>query len=282
MRILITGADGRLGRALVQRLTPQHEVIPTDQPQLDFTNFQATRAFFHDKRPDMVLHCGALTAVDYCAEHPAEALRVNGLGTKYLALASQAVGASLLYVSSNEVFDGRNTGSIGEYDAPAPINPYGYSKWVGEQAVRQHLTRFYIVRTSWLFAHGGRNFIHAILDRAQSGAPLRVVVNEVAAPTYNEDLADAICALITTDCYGIYHLVNAGRASRWAFARQILDFLGHDQRPIEKISAAQYPRSSTPPEYAVLANHAGTALGITLRPWQEALRAFLQREGLLS
>jgi dTDP-4-dehydrorhamnose reductase len=219
--------------------------------------------------------------VDYCAQHPDEALLINGYGTKNLALACAEIGATMLYVSTNEVFDGQNRADQREYDPPRPINAYGYSKWVGEQAIRDHLQRFYIVRTSWLFAHGGRNFIQAILERQQNGLPLRVVINEVASPTYTNDLAQGIMALMATGHYGIYHLVNEGRASRWQFARQILDSLGHQATPIEKIALAEYPRPSTPPEYSILQNTAAAALGIRLRPWQEALAAFLQAEGLI-
>jgi dTDP-4-dehydrorhamnose reductase len=281
MRILITGAKGRLGSQLAERLRPLHPIITVDIDELDFTDRLQVQRFMRQESPELVLHCGALTAVDYCAEHPNEALRVNGFGTKNIALACQDVQAAMLYVSTNEVFDGRNTGTIREYDAPRPVNAYGYSKWVGEQMICHHLTRFYIIRTSWLFAHGGRNFIQAIIDRAKQGQPLRVVVNEVAVPTYTNDLAEAILQLIETGVYGIYHLVNEGRASRWMFARKILDFIGLEQVEVEKISAAEYPRPSTPPEYSVLLNTAAANLGIKLRPWEDALSAFLEREGLM-
>lgn len=281
MRILITGAKGRLGSRLLELLQPAHEVIGMDIDTLDFTDFHALREGVRQIQPELVLHCGAMTAVDECALKPDEALRVNGYGTKNVALACLEVDAAMLYVSTNEVFDGRNTGDILEYDPVCPANPYGYSKMVGEQAVRDHLRKFYIVRTSWLFAHGGSNFIHAILKRAREGQPLRVVVNEVASPTYNYDLAEALVKLISTQQYGTYHLVNEGRASRWMFARKILDLMGWESMDIEKISSAEYPRPSTPPEYSVLKNTAAAALGITLRPWQEALLAYLQHEGLL-
>jgi dTDP-4-dehydrorhamnose reductase len=283
MRVFVTGANGRLGSLLCQLLAahPENNILGTDLDTLDFTDAKAIQAALGDFKPDWVLHCGAMTAVDEAALNPDEALRVNGFGTKNVALACEAVGAALLYISTNEVFDGQNTGVIREYDAPHPANAYGYSKWVGEQIIRDHLTRFAIVRTSWLFAHGGRNFIQAILGRAQEGLPLRVVVNEVAAPTYTDDLAEAILKLLETDQYGIYHLVNEGRASRWKFARRILDMTGFSAVEIEKIVAAEYPRPSAPPEYSVLLNSAAAHLGITLRPWEEALEAFLAKEGLL-
>ncbi len=281
MRVLVTGAKGRLGREIIARLPQNSLVTATDIDELDFTQPQQVDDLMARTRPELVIHCGAMTAVDACAQDPSEANRVNGYGTKTLALACLRYDAALLYISTNEVFDGQNVRAYDEYDRPNPANAYGYSKWLGEQAIRDHLQRFYIVRTSWLFAHGGRNFIQAILARAAVGQPLRVVVNEVAAPTYTNDLAEAIVALVATQTYGIYHLINAGRASRWAFAREILNQAGYADTPIEKIAAAQYQRPSTPPEYSVLRNTAAAQLGITLRPWQAALTAFLEVENKL-
>jgi len=281
MRILITGADGRLGSALAERLAPHHTLMLTDQHNLDITDPSAVREQFADHTPDLVLHCAAMTAVDECARHPEKANAINGYGTKHIVLACQAQHIPMVYVSTNEVFDGTYTGFVHEYAPQNPINAYGYSKWMGEQIVRDHLSQFYIVRTSWLFAHGGRNFVQAIAQRAKDGHPMKVVINEVATPTYTDDLADGIVRLIATEQYGIYHLVNEGRASRWQFAREILNLMGMQDTPIEKITAAEYPRPSSPPEYSVLANTAAKALGITLRPWQAALQDFMQKEGWL-
>lgn len=275
MRILITGANGQLGGALCRTLqSDQHTVIGADLDTMDITQPQAVRTVFQAHRPELVIHCAALTAVDYCAEHPDEALAVNGFGTHTVALACQSFGAAMLYVSTNEVFDGLSREPYREYDPPHPINPYGYSKWVGEQVVRELVERHYIVRTSWLFSHGGRNFAQTILRLAAQGKPLRVVTNEVSSPTYNDDLAAAIGQLIATQHYGIYHLVNAGYVSRYGFARYILDLAGMADVPIQPIAMAEYQRPSRPPEYAVLQNTVGAQLGIGLRPWQEAVAAF--------
>ena len=139
--------------------------------------------------------------------------------------------------------------------------------------------RHYIVRTAWLFAHGGANFIQAILAAANAGKALRVVTNEVANPTYANDLASAIAQLIESERYGIYHLVNEGAVSRWGFARSILDCAGCARTPIQRISRHEWLRHSLPPEQTALANVAGASIGIRLRPWQDALRAFLKAEG---
>lgn len=279
MRILVTGAVGRLGGSVADRLVG-HEVIRADVPEFDITDFEATRAFVREAQPQLIVHPAAITDVDGCARDPELAIRVNGFGAQNVALAAAECGAAILYVSTNEVFDGRSTIPYREYDPPSPVNAYGYSKWVGEQAVMRANPRHYVVRTAWLFAHGGRNFIQSILSAAIAGKPLRVVINEVANPTSNDDLADAIVKLIETDRYGIYHFVNEGGCSRHELARYALDRAGYEATPIEAITSQMWQRDSTPPEYAPLDNHAGKLVGITLRDWREAVDAFLVQEGL--
>ncbi len=279
MRILVTGARGRLGSQLVQQLQARsHAVTAVDIEVMDITDRDSVCRTFEDVRPELVVHCAALTAVDYCAQHPDEALTINGFGTQNVALACQAHDATLLCLSTNEVFDGRSTQPYQEYDRPNPPNPYAYSKWVGEQMARDLVRKHTIVRTAWLFAHGGDNFVQTILRRAAENLPLRVVTNEVSCPTYSNDLAEAIARLIATGCYGIYHLTNAGHTSRYGFARRVLDLAGHTDVPVEPITQAEYPRPSRAPEYTILRNVAAARLGITLRPWQDALAAFMETE----
>lgn len=281
MRILVTGAAGRLGSRLVENLTGAHTVTGIDMAELDITDFAVTRALIHDLRPDVILHAAAWTDVDGCARDPERAVAVNGYGAQHVAIGALEVDAAVLYVSSNEVFPGDSPRPYREYDAPAPVNPYAYSKYVGEQAVRAANPRHYIVRTAWLFAHGGRNFIQAILGAAGRGDPLRVVTDEVANPTYTNDLAEAIAALIASGRYGVYHLVNEGAVSRYGFARYALDRAGYADVPVQPISSDEWRRQSAPPTYTALDNQAGKLVGVTLRPWQAAVDDFLQREGLL-
>ncbi|MBL8147019.1 MAG: dTDP-4-dehydrorhamnose reductase [Anaerolineae bacterium] len=282
MHILITGAKGRLGSLLVEReLARGHRVTGIDRDELDVTDFAATRAFITQHGPDIVLHAAAWTDVDACAREPERALVVNGYGTQHVALAAAEVGAPVLYVSTNEVFDGQSGRPYYEYDTPSPINAYAASKWAGEQAVVRHAPRHYIVRTSWLFAQGGRNFLHSILGAAAAGKHLRVVTDEVANPTYTNDLADAIVALAESGRFGTYHLVNQGACSRYDLARFALDRAGYSAVSIQPIRSNEWPRPSTPPPCTPLVNSAGPLVGITLRPWQEAVQAFLAREGLL-
>jgi dTDP-4-dehydrorhamnose reductase len=279
MRILITGADGRLGARVWQAMAAQgHEIIPGVQMQPDVTLLDPVLDFSRQARPDLTLHLAAYTDVDGCARDPDLAMRVNAIGTQHVALACQALGIPMCYISTNEVFDGEARTPYLEYDATRPINPYGYSKWVGEQAVRELLPRHYIVRTAWLFAHDGANFCQKILARARSGQALSVVTDEIGSPTYAEDLAEALAALVQTERYGMYHLVNEGQASRYEFARHILDSFGLRQTPIQPVALADFERQSTPPPFSPLRNFQAAHIGIRLRPWQEAVEAFAARE----
>jgi len=274
MRIVLTGHKGQLGRALLPLLAG-HEVAGVDLPEHDITDRGVLQAVIRDFRPDLILHPAAMTDVDGCARDPELAYRVNGMGTQNVALAAAEVGAEVLYVSTNEVFDGRATEPYHEWALRNPINAYGRSKLAGEWYVQNLLTRFYIVRTAWLYAPGGRNFPHRILQLADEHGRLKVVADEVGNPTYVVDLARAIVALIETHAYGIYHAVNAGAASRYDFAREILRLSGRESVPVEPLALAEFQRASTPPAYAPLANNAAAALGITFRPWQAALAEFL-------
>lgn len=289
MRILVTGAAGRLGGRLVHVLSQRkkYQVIGADivgdgVEKLDITDFGTTYDFIAGLHPDVVIHPAAWTDVDGCAREPEKAITINGFGTQHVALGAMGAGAAMVYVSTNEVFEGTAKRPYREYDITRPGNPYGYSKWVGERAILHVNPRHYIVRTAWLFAHGGKNFLQSILAAAKAGKPLRVVTDEIGNPTYNDDLADAIGELIESGRYGVYHFVNEGFCSRYRLARYVLDRAGMKATTITPISSHEWPRPSRPPLYGAMENMAGKHIGITLRPWQEAVDAFLEREGLLS
>lgn len=275
MRIAITGANGQLGQALCWQLAPQHTIVELNEGDFDLQNPQ-TVAQIVATHAELVIHPAAYTNVDGCANDPELAYRINGLGTKYVALACQQLGVPIVYISTNEVFPGTSTTPYGEYDQTQPINAYGHSKWVGEQVVRDILQQFYIVRVAWLFG-GERNFVRTILrllnDPPEQG--LRVVDDEVGSPTYAKDVAVAIATLIETKMYGIYHFVNEGSCSRYEFTKEIAKMAKKDGT-ITPITLADYPRASTPPPYTPLRNSAGDAIGITLRSWQDALAEYIE------
>ena len=275
MRIAITGANGQLGRALQAQLSPDHTVLALGHAELELgqpgcvAQLVATGA-------ELVLHSAAYTNVDGCARDPELAFRVNGLGTQYVALACRELNAPLVYISTNEVFDGAASSPYFEYDRAAPINAYGRSKRAGEQAVRELLDRFYIVRVAWLFG-GERNFVRTIQRLAAERDTLALVADEIGSPTYTVDVAAAVAQLIQTPFYGTYHLVNAGSCSRYEFAAEILRQAGRERLQLQAIKLADYKRDSVVPPYTPLHNLAAAALGIQLRPWQAALEAYLAR-----
>lgn len=274
MRMVITGAGGQLGQALHQALAPSHELVGLGHADLELTNPDCT-AQLMDLRPDVILHPAAMTNVDGCAREPDLAYRINGLGTRYVALACQALDIPLVYISTNEVFDGMASQPYREYDRTAPVNPYGYSKWVGEQAVRELVRRAYIVRVAWLFG-GARNFVRTVLRLAQDRPVLTMVSDEIGSPTYAPDVAAGVARLITTGCYGTYHLVNEGICSRFELAAATLRQAGQTHIELQPIRLADYKRPGAVPPYTPLANIAAADLGIRLQPWQAALEAFLR------
>jgi dTDP-4-dehydrorhamnose reductase len=269
MRIVLTGAKGQLGTAMQAALTGA-DLILVDLPEWDITDpHQVTR--LADLKPDVVVHCAAMTNVDGCARNPDLAYHVNALGTHNVALACQRAGAALVHISTNEVFDGTATEPYREFDPPHAVNAYGASKLAAEQIAARLLHKLYIVRIAWLFAVGGNNFVGKMLELADNHGGLRVVTDEIANPTYAPDLAAAVARLIQTEHYGIYHLTNAGYCSRYEFAVEIMKQAGRTNVPVLPITSDQFQRASRPPLFAPLRNAVGAALGITLRPWQAAL-----------
>jgi len=275
MRIVITGCRGQLGTAL-QAVLGSEELLCLDLPESDVTDPASIIDLVVGFRPDVVIHAAAMTNVDGCERNPELAYRANVLGTQNIALACGRCGAAMVHVSTNEVFDGTLGRPYYEWDTPAPQSVYAQSKAAAEFYVRTLLHRFYIVRTAWLYARGGNNFITKIIAAADRLGVLKVVIDEVSAPTYAPDLAEAIAQLLRTNYYGIFHFTNAGFCSRYDWAREILALSGRDHVVIEPITSDQWPRETQPPLYAPIVNFTGAALGITLRPWQEALEDYFE------
>ena len=272
MRIVVTGHKGQLGQAL-QHALAKEQLLGLDLPEWDMTDPACAQTVV-GFQPDVVIHAAAMTNVDACERDPGTTFRVNVLGTHHVALACGQTGAALVHISTNEVFDGTLGRPYYEWDTPEPKSVYAQSKAAAEFYVRTLLNRFYIVRTSWLYAQGGNNFVTKILAGADRLGALQVVTDEVSSPTYAPDLAQAIARLIQTGHYGIYHLANSGFCSRYEWAREILKLTGRGHVPVEPITTDQWPRPAPPPLYVPLMNLFGAALGITLRPWQEALQEY--------
>ncbi|MFQ6110972.1 MAG: dTDP-4-dehydrorhamnose reductase, partial [Nitrospinota bacterium] len=197
MRLLLTGGSGILGRALRRRLSGTGiDLWAPGREELDITDGDACRRAVLDFRPDCLIHAAAWTRVDDCEADPARAMEVNGEATGRLARACREAGARLLYISTDYVFDGRGGSPYREEDPPGPINAYGRSKLRGEELVGKILGDSLIIRTSWLYGHGGRNFVDTIAQRAASGERLRVVDDQRGSPTYAGDLAGALAGLL--------------------------------------------------------------------------------------
>jgi dTDP-4-dehydrorhamnose reductase len=274
-RIVITGHHGQLGRQL-QAAFEGLDLLNLDLPADDITRPEIVEVIA-DFSPDLVVHGAAYTDVDGCERDPETAFRVNAIGTRNVALGARRCGAEILFVSSNEVFDGTRRDAYREWDATAPMSVYARSKAAGEQIVRDLMGRFYIVRVAWMFGPGGDNFVSKILSIAERDGELRVAADEFGNPTYAPDAARAMARLSATGFHGIYHLTNSGFCSRYEFAREVLRLAGREDVPLAPILSADWPRPSRPPLHAVLANTTGASLGIVLRPWQEALADYMAR-----
>jgi dTDP-4-dehydrorhamnose reductase len=285
-RVAVTGAGGRLGRAVVAALGAAFgpgAAIPWSRPELDLDDPATLEALVARDAPDAVIHAAAWTDVDGCARQPDLALRRNGEATGALARACARRGIHLVAVSTNEVFDGLRTDGRGYStdDPPAPGNPYGASKLAGETAALDAYAGsdapLAIVRTAWLYGPPGHDFPERILDAAArtaaAGEALRLVSDELGNPSYAPDLALALVALLAARAGGVFHVVNGGSASRADWARAILDAAGVTV-PTVDVPATTWSRPSTPPPRAVL-EPSPLPGAAPLRPWPAATAAYL-------
>ncbi|MBI5710560.1 MAG: dTDP-4-dehydrorhamnose reductase [Candidatus Eisenbacteria bacterium] len=272
MRVLVTGAAGMLGQALLPALAAAgHEALGVDVAEADVTRLDALQRVARPFRPDWVVHLAAFTKVDDCESQPDLAFLVNGLGARNAALAAAGCGASVLAISTDYVFDGRGTRPYREYDAAAPRSVYGASKWAGERAVREVHPRHVIVRTSWLFGSGGPNFVDTVLARARTGEPLRVVDDQRGSPTLTGDLAQGLLKLMDANQPGTYHCTNSGECTWYDLAAYAVGRAGIATR-LERTDTASFPRPAQRPAYSVLSNQFFEHVtGHRLPSWQDAV-----------
>jgi dTDP-4-dehydrorhamnose reductase len=280
VRLTITGTTGTLGKALVRHAEAAgHTLLHLNRPQHDITNPDAITSAITTFKPDIVIHPAAYTNVDGAESEQDIAFAVNAQGTRNVAIACEAAGSPLIYISTNMVFDGTKGTPYVESDPPNPRGVYATSKWEGEMHVKEVLTRHYIARVSWLYGRDGDSFIHKIIRAADKHGKLSVVANEVATPTYAEDLAEALLKLATTGRYGIYHLINEGECSRYEYAAEIMRLTNRAHIPITPTALSDFKRPAYTPPHSTLLNTRAKAISIRLRPWQEALESYLKYGG---
>lgn len=278
---LVTGAGGQLGSALVAALVRRGaRVAGFTARELDVADAAAVREALATVRPAWLLNAAAYTDVDGCERDPVRAKTVNAQAPALLAELCRGARARLLHVSTDFVFDGRGRRPLREDDPVAPLSEYGRSKLAGERAVLAASEDSVVARTSWVFGRG-KSFIASIRARAEairadaSLGPLRVVDDQIGSPTYAPDLAEGLLALLERDARGLYHLANRGAASRLELARLALDAAGHTDLEIVPVKTADYPLPAQRPLYTALDCGRAERLGAVLRPWQEAVGAYV-------
>ena len=276
MRVVVTGAGGMLGRAVMAALEAgAHPALGLRRVDADVTRLESLRRPCIEFHPDWVFHLAAFTKVDDCEARADHAYLVNALGARNAALAASEAGAGVLAISTDYVFDGTATAPYREYDTPAPRSVYGASKLAGERALREVHPEHMIVRTSWLYGAGGGNFVDTIMHKAWLGDPLTVVDDQRGSPTFTTDLAAALLHLAETRQYGTYHCSNAGDCTWFELAEHVVARgvgRGGARVPVARTTTAALGRAAPRPAYSVLSNQLYEHVtGHRLPPWRDAV-----------
>lgn len=277
MLVLVTGVNGQLGNDVVKELTAKgHEAVGVGRSELDITDESAVSSYVQNLSPEAIIHCAAYTNVDAAETDQEGAYKVNALGTKYLAEAAKFVGAKMVYVSTDYVFDGAGTEPYEVNHPTKPLGVYGETKLVGEKFLQETLKKHFIVRTAWVYGINGNNFVKTMLKLGQDRKELGVVYDQVGSPTYTVDLAKFLVELIDSEKYGVYHASNEGVCSWHEFAVEIFKQAGMEIQ-VNPLTSDQFPRPAARPKYSVLSKKKIKEEGFTpLRDWKEALREYLK------
>lgn len=277
MKILVTGFNGQLGYDVVRKISSDDECVGVDIQDFDITDKAQTMEYIKNYHPDAVVHCAAYTAVDKAEDDAENCYKVNVIGTKNIAEACKETDAKMLYVSTDYVYGGKGNEPIEPTAQTDPQNVYGKTKLEGEEAVRNILEKYFIVRTSWVFGINGNNFVKTMLRLAESRDVLNVVDDQVGSPTYTPDLAELIVKMIATSAYGTYNATNEGFCSWAEFASEIMK-QGNKATKINPIPSSEYPTRATRPLNSRLSKECIADFGC-LPTWQDALkRYFLEME----
>ncbi len=274
-KVWIVGASGHVGSALLKQLDVlEYELLVTDAKEVDVTNRDAVRSYMKISRPDVVINCAGLTDLDACAANPDEAYRINAIGARNLAMETELAEAKLIQLSTDDVFAQNSSEPFNEFHPAQPRSVYGKSKYAGELLVMSLTTRYTIIRSSWVYGTGN-DFVSKVRQAAADQTPLKVPVNQYAAPTSAHELAKVIATFIDQDLFGVYHAVCTGSCSRYEFAQAILRYLG---KSLELIPIESNDESR--PTYSILDNMMLRLDGLQQPlPWETALAEYIQESG---
>lgn len=280
LKVWIAGAEGQIGTAINEILDPlEMETFNTDRAELDITNTDEVLSFGEINRPDVIINCAAITDIALCEQNPELAYRVNALGARNLSLVARKVGAKLVQLSTDDVFDGHAEKPYSEFDDTNPQTVYGASKRAGENYVKEFTHKHFIIRSSWVYGRGN-NFVNGVLAAARRGESLSMPQDQYGSPTSAKDLARLILHLIHTNEYGTYHATCKGVCSRYEFAQEILRQAGL-QGQLRAAATGEAEHYLARPAYAVLDNFILRIIDLYQMPdWQASLTEYLnEREG---
>ena len=289
MRILISGANGQLGKELTRILNTgfaeigeipctlkNADIINTDVDNLDITNINDVLSFVENERPQVIINCSAFTNVDLCETDKDTAFNVNSLGPRNLAIAAQKVNTKLIHISTDYVFSGDGNEPYCEYDICNPQSIYGKTKYLGEQYVKEFCSKYFIVRTSWLYGYEGNNFVKTIMNLAGQRESIKLVNDQRGNPTNANDLAYHILKLVDSNEYGIYHCTGNGECSWYDFACKIVEYANINCE-VMPCTTEEFPRPAKRPSYSSLNNMIlKNTIGDKMRFWQDALKNFIK------
>jgi len=276
VKILITGARGQLGSMLEEKLKESYEVYGFSSSTLDITNRNKVFSLVKDIAPQIVINCASYNKVDDAEKYKEVARGINEIGTLNLASATQEIGATIMHISTDYVFDGTKKIPYIEEDVPNPINYYGYSKYQSEQMVKETCSQYILLRTSWLYSNQNKNFVNTICRIAKDKGRIKVVDDQIGSPTNVYELGDTIKRLIDNKCRGLYHCSGNGECSWYQFAEKIVK-LAHIPCQLEKISSKEYTQLANRPKYSVLDNYnLRNTIGDKMKNWEETLEDFFK------
>lgn len=276
MKILVTGVKGQLGYDVMKVLAERKiEAIGADIEEFDITDRDATRRFITKHRPDAVIHCSAYTAVDKAEENKDLCRKVNADGPRNIAAVCKEIDAKMVYISTDYVFPGTGNRFYEVDDPTGPLSEYGRTKLDGELAVKELLTRYFIVRISWVFGVNGNNFVKTMLRLGKERSEINVVCDQIGSPTYTADLAPLLCDMVVTDKYGTYHATNEGVCSWAEFTQEIFRLAGYSTK-VNPIPSSQYPTKAVRPLNSRMSKSELDRQGFKRLPeWRDAVRRYV-------